>query len=363
MKNTFGNTFSVTVFGESHGEAIGVVIDCPPPGLRLNFDLISKRLADRLSKPEISSSRRESECFKIMSGLFNGTTTGTPLTIVIENKDTDSSAYDDIKKYYRPSHADYTAECKYHGFEDYRGGGHFSGRLTAALSVAGAVAEQLLSKKGIYCGTHICKLKNIYDRTFNSITEDIAKLDSLDFPVLDDNIASDMISAILEAKAEGDSVGGILETVVTGLPTGIGEPWFDSVESMLSHILFSVPGIKGVEFGAGFSFSDMNGSEANDQITVIDEKVVTVSNNNGGINGGITNGMPVLFRCAVKPTPSISKPQKTVDRETKQETEITIKGRHDPAFIQKAAAVVTAVTEICFVDVLSSKLGIDYFTD
>lgn len=361
MKNTFGNAFSVTLFGESHGTQIGAVIDCPPAGIKIDFEYIQDRLSRRKSDSDISTERREPDNYKIISGLFNGYTTGTPLTILIDNSDTFSDHYDQNKDYFRPSHADYVSEIKYHGYQDYRGGGHFSGRITAPLTAVGAIAEQILSLKDIKIGTHISYLGGIKDKLFDNYSADIDYLKTLSFPVLDKNILTEYKNIIKTVKSESDSIGGILETAVIGISAGLGEPWYDTAESMLSHILFSVPGIKGIEFGAGFSFADLKGSTANDEISVSDGKIITLTNNNGGINGGITNGMPILFRCSVKPTPSINKIQRTINKNTLNNSEIRIDGRHDPCFVHRAATVVDSVTSICILDMLMSKNGAEWF--
>ena len=261
----------------------------------------------------------------------------------------------------RPGHADYPAQCKYHGFQDTRGGGHFSGRITAALVVAGAICQSALEAKGIRIGTHISRCACISDRPFGDLETDIAALSDRLFPVLDTGAGEKMQQAILAAKAEGDSVGGVLETAVTGLPAGVGEPWFDTFESRLSHILFSVPAVKGVEFGDGFALADMRGSAANDPLRYEGDRVVTTTNHGGGIGGGITNGMPVIFRCAIKPTPSIAKVQETVDIRKKEDSVLEIRGRHDPAIVHRARIVIDAVTAIAVYDMLAGRFGTDYF--
>ncbi|MBQ7557935.1 MAG: chorismate synthase [Lachnospiraceae bacterium] len=362
MKNTFGNNISVTLFGESHGPMIGVVLDGLAPGICVDERSIEKALYMRRPHGNVSTARREKDSFSIVSGVYNGKTTGTPLTILIPNEDTKSGDYE--LSGFRPGHADYTATVKYRGFEDPRGGGHFSGRITASLVAAGAVIRDALEKKGILTGTHIVRCAGVGDRHFSEdpdqLTDEIGALNEALFPVLDPGKEEVMKAAIEKAALEGDSVGGILETAVTGLPAGAGEPWFDTVEGVISHAVFSVPGIKGIEFGKGFGICDMKGSEANDPFTSDRGRIVTVSNYNGGINGGITNGMPVIFRCAVKPTPSIAKAQKTVDRETFEDTEIEIKGRHDPCIVHRARAVVDSVTAIAVADLLCGRFGTDW---
>lgn len=360
MKNTIGNNLTVTLFGESHGEAIGCVIDGIAPGISVDEELIASQLEKRKGISSISTPRCEADKVKILSGVFEGKTTGTPVCIMIENGNTNSKDYSLTKDVARPGHADYTAECKYHGFQDYRGGGHFSGRLTAPLVAAGAIAISALRSKGIYIGTHISRCADIEDREFGDISEDIALLDTLDMPVLCEEKRREMLSYIEGVKAEGDSVGGVLSTAVIGMPEGVGEPWFDSVEGMLAHALFSIPAVKGIEFGKGFEFAKLKGSQGNDSFTVYDEKIATVTNNNGGINGGITNGMPITFNLAVKPTPSIFKKQNTVDMKSKEEAELEIKGRHDPAIIHRARVVVDSVTALVICDLLITRFGTDY---
>ncbi len=280
---------------------------------------------------------------------------------MIENADTKSKDYLKTKDLARPGHADYTAEMRYGGFQDYRGGGHFSGRLTAPIVAAGALAISMLREKGIEIGTHISSCGSIKDRAFENYAEDIEALDALGMPVLCEKAREEMLSYIEKSRAEGDSVGGTLTTVVTGMPAGVGEPWFDSVEGMLSHGLFSIPGVKGVEFGKGFGFSEMTGSEANDPFEVKEGKIVTLTNNNGGINGGITNGMPLEFSVAVKPTPSIYKEQKTVDFKKGENATLQINGRHDPAIIHRARVVVDSITALTLCDLLMMRFGTEFF--
>lgn len=360
MKNTFGKSISVTLFGESHCSEIGAVLDGLAPGIKVDEEYIAKKLSLRRPSGNISTKRVEPDHFRIVSGMFNGYTTGTPVCILIPNENTKSRDYSATRQLARPGHADYTAYCKYHGYEDYRGGGHFSGRITASLVAAGAVALLALEGKGIFIGTHIARCAGIPDRSFADLRQDIQMLSESSFAVLDEDAAVRMRAAMEEAASEGDSVGGVLETGVTGLPAGIGEPWFDSLESVLSHALFSVPAVKGVEFGDGFAMSDMRGSQANDSFSIQDGKVVTKTNHNGGINGGISNGMPVIFRCAVKPTPSIYKEQDTVDFFERTERKIVIRGRHDPAIVHRARIVVDCVTALVLCDMLAQRFGTDY---
>lgn len=365
MKNTFGSSLTITLFGESHGEYIGAVIDGISPGIAIDHAYIKSRLELRRPAGRISTARVEGDEYKIVSGEYMGRTTGTPLTILIPNTNKKSSDYNNIALTPRPGHADYTAERKYHGFQDPRGGGHFSGRITAALVAAGAVISSALIAKGIRIGTHISSLKGVSDRGFCDLSDDIAQVNGRHFPTLSTESGDEMRRVIEAAASSGDSVGGILETAIIGIPSGIGEPWFDSVESVLSHGLFSIPGIKGVEFGAGFGIAEMYGSEANDPFTIDDKSgdIATETNNNGGINGGITNGMPIIFRCAVKPTPSIYKEQDSVNLDTMERVKLSIEGRHDPAIIHRARAVVDAVAAIAVGDMLTVRFGTDYLAN
>ncbi|MEE0897942.1 MAG: chorismate synthase [Acutalibacteraceae bacterium] len=360
MKNTIGQNVSVTLFGESHGEGIGAVIDGLAAGIEVDESFIENQLDLRRPVGKISTPRVEKDNFKILSGVFEGKTTGTPICIVIPNDNTKSKDYGEIRFKMRPSHADFTANEKYHGFEEYRGGGHFSGRITAGLVAAGAIAINALKKKGIIIGSHISRLGGIADRDFENFNEDINALNQMQFAVLDGKKAEEMQDRIMKVRAEGDSVGGVIETAVVGLPAGVGEPWFDTVESMISHAIFAIPAVKGIEFGAGFSIAEMKGSEANDPFRAVEGKIVTETNRNGGINGGITNGMPVIFRTAIKPTPTISKEQNTVDIRDNSNTTLMAHGRHDPCIVHRARVVVDSVTAIVLLDLLSSRFGTDW---
>lgn len=360
MKNTFGTSVAVTLFGESHGEYIGAVIDGLAPGIKIDNDYISHMLTLRRPSGKISTPRKEKDEFKIVSGVLNSTTTGTPITILIPNENVKSGDYSAFKTLARPSHADYTAECKYHGFQDTRGGGHFSGRITAALVAAGAICRFALEQKGIYIGTHVKRCAGIDDRDFEDLKSDIATLNQKTFAVLCDEKGEKMNEAILNAASDGDSIGGVLETAIIGMPEGVGEPWFDTVEGMLSHIIFSIPAVKGIEFGAGFAIADMKGSAANDSLRCENGKVITATNNNGGINGGISNGMPIIFRTAIKPTPTIFKPQETVDFKTLTEEVLTPKGRHDPAIVHRARVVQDAAAAVVLCDALALHFGTDW---
>ena len=358
MKNTFGSSVCVTLFGESHGTAIGAVLDGIAPGIPVDEDLIRHQLSLRRPAGRISTTRQEQDEYEIVSGVFEGRTTGTPLTILIPNADTRSGDY--RRGTLRPGHADYTAHVKYHGFEDYRGGGHFSGRITAALTAAGAVAAGALRNRNIRIATHIARCAGVADACFTDPERQMEQLNQMPFAVLDENKGAEMRAAIEAAAEAGDSVGGVLETMVTGLPAGVGEPWFDSLESMLAHGLFAIPAVKGVEFGDGFAMAEKRGSEANDSFALQDGKTVTRTNHNGGINGGISNGMPVVFRCAVKPTPSIALPQASVNAEGTCEEILTLGGRHDPAIIHRARVVADSVTALVLCDVLALRFGTDW---
>lgn len=358
MKNTLGVSVSVTLFGESHGPKIGAVLDGLAPGIPVDRELIARKLALRRPAGAISTARREQDAFEIVSGLFEGRTTGTPLTILIPNADVRSGDY--CRGALRPGHADYTAHIKYHGFEDYRGGGHFSGRITAALTAAGAVAAGALAHRGIRIGTHVLRCAGIQDAPFTDPEREIDRLNELAFAVLDASKGVEMQAAIEQAAQDGDSVGGVLETMVSGLPAGVGEPWFDTLESMLAHALFSIPAVKGVEFGDGFALAEMRGSQANDPMALRDGKVVTLTNRNGGINGGISNGMPLCFRCAVKPTPTIALPQNSVNAEGTREEILSMGGRHDPAVVHRARVVADSAAALVLCDALAQRFGTDW---
>ena len=365
MKNTFGSSVSVTLFGESHGKAVGAVLDGIAPGITVDDEFIRAQMEKRRSLGEISTPRKESDEIRIISGVFNGKTTGTPITVLIENQNTKSADYSQRRTVVRPGHADYTAYEKYHGYSDPRGGGHFSGRITAGLVATGAIALDALRKKGIYVATYIKRLAKISDRDFDfeRIDEDICELDQKSFGVLDDTAAEQMISEVKNAQRDGDSVGGILESCIVGLPSGVGEPWFDTLEGVLSHILFSIPAIKGVEFGDGFALADMRGSESNDEFCISDGEVITKTNRMGGILGGISNAMPITVRCAVKPTPSIFKEQNTVDIDRMENTPLSIKGRHDPAVVHRARVVVDSAIALALADMLALRIGTDWLSE
>jgi chorismate synthase len=358
MKNNFGTNISMTIFGESHGPCIGITLDGLPAGFKIDLERIKEDMEKRKAKGSISTQRHEDDEVEIVSGFFNGYTTGTALTILIQNKNTQSKDYSDIQYRLRPGHADFSAYEKYHGFQDYRGGGHFSGRLTAPIVAAGSICRQILETKNILIGSHIEQLYALHDAPFSNNIDELKKqiqtLNKKEFATLDEQVAQNMEQAILEAKNEQDSIGGILESAIINLPAGIGEPFFDSIESILAHLLFSIPAVKGVSFGAGFQMAAKKGSEANDAF-IMNDTIQTKTNNNGGINGGISNGMPIIIHTCIKPTPSIYKTQETVDYKTKESQTLNIKGRHDPCILHRARIVVDSMIAFGILDLLMSN--------
>ena len=337
-----------TIFGESHGPAIGITLTGVPAGLELDWDAIRFDMARRApGRNEFSTPRREADEVKILSGVFEGKTTGAPLCAVIENTDTHSGDYEKTKDIARPGHADYAAHVRYGGHNDYRGGGHFSGRLTAPLVFAGAVAKQILAQKGIYVGAHISSVYGISDASMEDWFS-LKEVASKPFPVLDDEKGEEMREAIAEAKEDMDSVGGSIECAVFGLPAGLGDPDFGlNAEGIFSQYLFAVPAVKAVAFGAGVAFALMRGSEANDPLYVEDDgSVMGEQNCAGGINGGITNGMPITFEVTMRPTPSIGRTQFTVDMAKKENAELELTGRHDPCVVPRAVPVIEAAAAL-----------------
>ena len=359
MSSNIGNKLKISLFGESHGEGIGVVIDGLPAGFPVDLDYINHQMKRRApGRSTLSTSRKEEDEYKILSGFFQGKTTGTPLTAIIFNEDKNSEDYNKLKNILRPGHSDYTGYIKYSSYNDYRGGGHFSGRLTAPLLFAGAIAMQILESKNIYIGSHIKSIYDINDETIDNIDiENIIKLKSMKFPVLSSENGKRMTDCILEHKAKGNSLGGVVETFVINVPAGYGEPFFDSIESKISHIIFSIPSVKGVEFGAGFKITEMTGKEANDQFMINNDKVTTVTNNNGGILGGISNGMPIIFKTAIKPTPSIQCSQNTVNISSMENTLINIKGRHDPCIVPRVIPVIEGACALVILDLIMERDG------
>ena len=342
-----------TIFGESHGPAIGVVLEGVPAGLELDLEALRAEMARRApGNNPLSTARKEADEVNIISGFFEGKTTGAPLCMVIQNSDQHSGDYDALRYTPRPSHGDYAGFMASKGCQDHRGGGHFSGRLTAPLVAAGAVAKQVLAQRGVEVHAHISSIYGILDASWEDPTE-LKAAAAKDFPVLDDAKGKEMQEAILEAKQDQDSVGGSIECVVCGLPAGLGAPDFGrNVEGIFSQHLFAVPAVKAVAFGAGVGFAYMRGTEANDPFEVKDGKVVTRTNNAGGVNGGITNGMPVVFEVTLRPTPSIAQPQESVDLRTGEELEIEIKGRHDPCIVPRAVPVIEGAAALAACEVL-----------
>lgn len=362
MKSAIGQCIQLSLFGESHGEAIGVVIQGLPSGILIDQAWMQKQMEKRKPKGKISTQRQEADIPEIVSGVFEGRTTGTPLCILIRNENMRSKDYSKMRDIPRPSHADYTAQVKYQGFQDYRGGGHFSGRITAPLVAAGAIFLQMLKSKGIEVGTHVSQMQEIMDEPLAAdeivLRKQLLALEDQYLACVQDSVRDAVQKRIEEAQAQGDSMGGILESAVVGMPPGVGEPFFDSVESKLAHLLFSIGAVKGVEFGDGFDFAAKTGSEANDGFAIKDGQLQTLTNHNGGINGGITNGMPLRIRTVVKPTPSIYKPQSSVNLKTGEAVTLQIEGRHDPAILHRARVVVDSMIALGLVDLLTERFGI-----
>ena len=355
MSSTTGKNINISVFGQSHSEAIGVVIDGLPAGFTLDMEKINSFMARRApGNNAFSTARKEADAPEILSGLVDGTTCGAPLCAVIRNTNTRSQDYSELKDCPRPSHADYAASVRYDGFNDVAGGGHFSGRLTAPLCFAGAVCMQILESRNINIKAHIYSIKDIKDTPFDLVSITDEDISSKAFPVIDDNAGKVMQDVILSAKEKSDSVGGIIECAVTNIPAGYGDPMFDGIENIIAKNIFGIPAVKGIEFGNGFGCTTLFGSENNDAYTVNDGKIITKTNNSGGITGGITTGMPVVFRTAIKPTPSIGAEQDSVSLAGMKDRKLTIHGRHDPCIVQRAVPVIEAVTAISILDVLEN---------
>lgn len=359
MRNIFGNLITLTIFGESHGECVGGVIDGLPAGLEIDMDYIMWEMAKRRSSADISTARNEEDVPLFLSGVKDGFTEGSSVAFIIPNKNANSNDYSELQGIARPGHADYAAQVKYEGYQDTNGGGHFSGRLTSVMVTAGAILKKALERKGILISSHIKNLNGIEDADFDweNVINQMLDLNEKQFAVIDDEKGAEMRERIISARSVKDSVGGILETVIYGIPAGTGEPLFGSVESEISRAMFSIGAIKGIQFGKGFEFAIMKGSEANDPFYVEDDMIFTSTNNNGGINGGISNGMPIIFQTVVKPTPSIGKKQQTVNFETMENVEIEINGRHDPAIIHRARTVVDCMAAFVMADLLAERYG------
>lgn len=350
MSSTFGDKIKISVFGESHGSGIGVVIDGLSAGEKIDMDAVLAQMARRApGRDKTATPRKESDQPKILSGMLGDTLTGAPLCAVIENTNTRSQDYSNLLTKPRPGHSDYTAFVKYRASNDIRGGGHFSGRITAPIVFAGAVCRQLLEKKGVKIAAHIERIGNVTDERFDPVDispELMERLSKSFFALINTEKEAAMRAEVESARLDMDSVGGVIECAVTGLPAGVGEPMFDGVEGAIAKAVFGVPAVKGIEFGAGFELARMRGSASNDPFRYENGSVVTETNNCGGILGGITDGMPVIFRAAVKPTPSISKPQKTVDLQTGENAELEVRGRHDPCIVPRAVPVIEAVAAV-----------------
>ncbi|RGX55490.1 chorismate synthase [Anaerotruncus sp. AF02-27] len=361
MSSSWGKNFKISVFGESHGRSIGVVLDGVPAGLTLDMEELNAFMQRRApGKNKASTPRKELDSPQIQSGFYKGVTTGTPLCAVILNGDQHSADYTQFASVARPGHADYTGFLRYAGYNDVRGGGHFSGRLTAPLCFAGGVAKQLLAREGILVGAHACRIAGIDDRRFDPVSlgkETLLCAASRSFPTLDEAAGNRMAQAIEEARLAQDSVGGVVECGVTGLSAGIGSPMFDGLENTVASIVFGIPAVKGLEFGAGFAASDLRGSENNDPFALKNGKIAAETNNAGGILGGISTGMPVILRVAFKPTPSISQEQQTVDFRAHTQGNVSIHGRHDPCVVVRAVPVVEAAVAIAVAEALLDARG------
>ncbi len=360
MSSMWGERIRISIFGGSHTAAIGVTVDGLPAGEPIDLEAVARQMARRApGTTPTATARRESDRPQILCGLLDGVLTGAPLTAVLENRDTRSKDYSDLKRHPRPGHADYTAFVRYGGFNDIRGGGHFSGRLTAPLVFAGAVARQILARRGVFAASHVLSVGPVTDRSLDPVQPEPALLERLSqetFPVLDPAVRTWMEEAIASARAQGDSLGGVVEAIVAGLPAGLGDPMFDGVENLFASLLFGIPAVKGVEFGAGFAAAGMTGSQNNDPFYTDGSGCVrTRGNHAGGSLGGITTGMPVVFRVAFKPTPSIAQEQETVDLSTGESARLTVSGRHDPCIVPRAAPVVEAAACLAALELMARQ--------
>lgn len=359
MNSNFGTKIKLDVFGESHGAAIGAVLTGIPAGIDIPYDSIAIQGERRApGRDKTSTPRKEEDTPEFLSGVLNGKTTGAPIAVIIRNKDTRSNNYDNVSLCPRPSHSDYPAYVKYSGFNDIRGGGHFSGRLTAPIVALGTICREVLKQKGITVGGHIARIGNVVDTPFDAVnvtSKQLSELSQTCFALNDKSIKVQMEKEIEKARLDGDSVGGVVELAVTGIPAGIGNPMFNGVENIISNALYGIPAVKAVAFGDGFEFGSMRGSEANDQMYFEGDTVKTKTNHCGGICGGITNGMPVIIKVALKPTPSISKPQETVNLENGENTRLTIEGRHDPCIVPRALPALEAMLSIATLDLIAQE--------
>ena len=356
MSSIYHGQLTVSIFGQSHAPAIGVTVDGLPAGERVDLEELQTFLARRAPGGNAwSTTRKEGDVPEFLSGLTDGVTCGAPLTALIRNTNTRSKDYSNLKDIPRPGHADYTAQVKYGGFQDVAGGGHFSGRLTTPLCIAGGICKQILARRGIYIGAHIAAIGGMPDRPFHPLNLDKETLLSpgaKEFPVLDEGAGEWMRDVIAQVKSEKDSIGGLIECGVIGLPVGLGDPMLDGMENRIARLVFAIPAVKGVEFGAGFQVANMRGSQNNDPFYMDGDRVKTRTNHAGGILGGITNGMPLIFRAAVKPTPSIGREQDSVSLSRKEDTKLVIHGRHDPCIVPRAVPVVEAAAAIAIYDAL-----------
>ncbi len=351
MSSTYGENLKLSIFGQSHGAGIGMTLDGIPAGLPVNLEALQAFLNRRApGQGDWTTPRKEADRPEFLAGILDGYTCGAPIAALIRNTNTRSGDYDNLKNCPRPGHADFTAQLKYGGFQDAAGGGHFSGRLTAPLCIAGGLCKQWLEQMGVRIFAHIQSIGSVEDFWSDDILATMSEPAPTDFPVIDPARGEEMKALIAEYRQKGDSIGGIIHCVAVGLPAGLGEPMFGGIESRIAQIVYGIPAVKGLEFGLGFRAADWPGSANNDPFTVNDGRIVTTSNYCGGILGGITNGMPVSFRVAIKPTPSIAIPQKTVNLETMEETTLVVKGRHDPCIVPRAVPVVEAAAAIALFD-------------
>ena len=352
MSSTYGENLKLSIFGQSHGAAIGMTMDGIPAGLPVDIEALQTFLNRRApGQNDYSTPRKEEDKPEFLSGLVDGYTCGAPIAAVIPNKNTRSGDYEELKDCPRPGHADYTAQVKYGGFQDAAGGGHFSGRLTAPLCLAGGLCKQWLEEMGVHIGAHILAIGECGDYYFDPMDPEIQSVGQ-DFPVLNPEAGDNMRALIAEAKAAGDSIGGIIECAITGLPAGIGEPMFGGVESKIAQIVYGIPAVKGIEFGIGFDCACVPGSQSNDGFTVINGKIETTTNNAGGILGGITNGMPIIFSTAIKATPSIACTQTSVSLSRMEPQSLSVKGRHDPCIVPRAVPVIEAAAALAIYDLI-----------
>ena len=354
MSSTYGEKLKLSIFGQSHGPAIGMTLDGIPAGLPVDLEKLQQFLNRRApGQNDFSTPRKEADQPEFLSGVVDGFTCGAPIAAVIHNNNTRSRDYSQLKSCPRPGHADFSAQMKYGGYQDVAGGGHFSGRLTAPLCIAGGLCKQWLEERGIHIGAHLSVCAGVPDDPvyMDWVNPDLTSIQT-DFPVINPEAGTRMREAIAEAKADADSVGGLIECVITGLPAGIGDPMFGGMESRIAQIVYGVPAVKGLEFGSGFSGSYLRGSQNNDEYYFDNGTVRTQKNYAGGILGGITNGMPLVFQVAIKPTPSIGAPQKTVNIETNEETTLQVQGRHDPCIAPRAVPVIEAAAALAIFDAI-----------